>query len=63
MELPKRKEKIEKSAYKRIRSQTQFLQNHHQANLIRLMTENIANQKANNAITIKSIRIAQNRTR
>ena len=52
-EFSKRKENRKKSTYQRIKSQNQVRQSHYRANLIRPMTENIANKKANDVIEKK----------
>ena len=62
-ELLKRKENRKKSTYQRIRSQNHHYQTHYQANLIRLVTENIENQKSNYAIKVKTIGSARKSTR
>ena len=51
--------KLENITYQRIRSQTQVCQTHHQANMIRPITENI---KTKYLIKVKTIGSAQNST-
>ena len=62
-EYSKKKEKRKNSTYQRIWSQTQVRQTHHRENMIRLMTENTENQKANDLIKRKHIGSSRNRTR
>ena len=58
----KSKKKRKNSMYQRIWIQTHHRHTHHQSNLILMMTANTENQKANNAIKIKSIGNARHRT-